>query len=156
MIRRITLTVGALAVSLGALSAYAQGPGGGFGGGQRMGGPGAPGPMGIMAEVRRLNLTDAQKEQIRSIVEADRPPADAGATVRDTEQKLHAAVLSDAPDQGAIDSLKATLNGAHAAELDHQIALLEQVAQVLTVEQRQQLAAMPPGPGGRGRGRGRS
>jgi periplasmic protein CpxP/Spy len=105
--------------------------------------------------VRQLDLTDAQREQLRGLMEEGRQGRDAGAGIRDAEQKLHAAVLADTPDLQAIEALKATLNTAHAAELDHRIEMMEKVAQILTPAQKQQLLRLPPPGPPQGRGRGR-
>ena len=155
MTRRIVVAA-ALTLSLGALPLLAQGPGRG---GARMGGPGAPGPggpMGVLPGLNRVDLTDAQREQIRAILEQEREAGAPGEKVRQAEEALHTAILADAPDAQAIDNAKAALNSAHAAELDRRVELMEKVAQVLTPAQRQELAQLPPppGPGGRGRGRG--
>ncbi len=157
MNRRFAM-VAVLAIALGALPVPAQGrgqrPGGPWGRGP--GGPGGPGgpPGGILGMVHQLDLTDTQKEQIRGLMEDARSGGDPGEAVRTAEQKLHAAILADAPDPQAIDGLKAAANTAHASELDHRIEMMQKVAQMLTPAQRQQLLKMqPPGPprGGRGR-----
>jgi len=155
-----------LALSLGTLPLLAQGPGQRPGGAGR-GGPGGPGgPPGMLAMIRHLDLTDGQREQLRGLMAGGpstryrslgtgRQGGDPGAAIRDAEQKLQAAVLADTPDLQAIDTLKATLNSAHAAELDHRIEMMQKVAQILTPAQKQQLLTLPP-PGSReGRGRGR-
>jgi Spy/CpxP family protein refolding chaperone len=142
----------ALAVGLSALPALAQGPG------QRMGGPGGRGPGGpglFPGLLQRLELSDQQREQIRALMEDNRPQGDPGQQLRDAETRLHAAILGDAPDAHAIESLKASINAAHAAELDHQVQMMAKVAQILTPEQRQELLKIEsegPPPGGR-RGR---
>jgi Spy/CpxP family protein refolding chaperone len=105
--------------------------------------------------VSQLDLTDAQREQIRALAEEGRQGGDPGAPIRAAEEKLHAAVLADTPDLQAIDGLKATLNTAHAAELDHRIEMMRKVAQILTPAQRQQLLQMQPQGPPRGRGPGR-
>jgi Spy/CpxP family protein refolding chaperone len=145
------LFVAALAISLGALPVLAQTPG------QRMGGPGRGGPggpgfgPGFMPLLQQLDLTDQQREQVRALMEANRPPAGPGQ-LRDAEVKLHTAILGDNPDPQAIDAAKAAINAAHAAELDHQIDLMTKVAQILTPDQRQQLLKLQSeGPRGRGR-----
>ena len=153
MNRRIAIA--ALVLSLGALPLMAQGqrgPGGPGGpGGQGRGGPG--GPMGILPGLNQVGLTDAQREQIRGILDADRQggtdPAEKG---RHAEQALMTAVLADVPNAQAIDAAKAALNAARTAELDHRTELMLKVAQVLSPEQRQQLAQLPPPGPGRGRG----
>jgi Spy/CpxP family protein refolding chaperone len=100
--------------------------------------------------VRQLDLSEQQREQVRAIMDEQRQ-SDPGAGVREAEQKLHAALLSDSPDVAAIESLKSTLNAAHAAELDRQVAAMLKVAQVLTPAQRQQLQKLAPPAGRRGR-----
>jgi len=158
MNRRMVITA-ALALALGTLPLLAQGPGGGFGrGGQRMGGPrsggpgrpgGPGGPMGIVPGLNRVDLTDAQREQIRAILDQARQSGDPGEKVRQADEALHAAIFADAANPQAIESARAALNAAHAAELDRRIDLMQKIAQVLTPAQRQQLAQPPPGPRGR-------
>ena len=160
MNRRMALVAAAVAAfALGAATLMAQSPGGAFEPGQRMGGPGRggpgrPGPGGpVVPGLNRLDLTDAQREQLRAIVEEERQGTHPGEKLRQAEQALHAAVFADAPDPQAIDNAKAALHAAQAAELDHRIALMQRIGQILTPSQRQELAKMP-GPGGpRGRGR---
>lgn len=103
--------------------------------------------------VHRLeDLTDAQREQLRALAEEGRQGGDPGAGVRAAEQKLHAAVLANTPDLQAIETLKAALNAAHAAELDHRVGMMLKAAQILTPAQRQQLLEkQAAGPRGRGR-----
>ena len=69
--------------------------------------------------------------------------------------KLHAALLADTPDLQAIETAKAAVNSARAADLDHRVEMMQRVAQILTPAQRQkllQLEAQGPSRGGRGRG----
>jgi Spy/CpxP family protein refolding chaperone len=148
MTRRMVIAAAVVAFSLGTLPVLAQG--------RRLGGPGPGGPGGpggpLVPGLNRLDLTDAQREQLRGIMEQARPGDPAADTVRQAEQALHTAVFADNPDPQAIDSAKAAVNAAHAAELDRRIALMQKVGQILTPAQRQELARMP-GPGGlHGRG----
>ena len=154
MNRRIVMAA-VLALSVGAISLLAQGPGRPGGPGRGPGGRGGPGGPGILPMINQLDLTDAEREQIRGLAEDRRQEGDPGASIRAAEQKLHAAVLAETPDLQAIDGLKATLNAAHAAELDHRVEMMRKVAQILTPAQRQQLLQMEPKgpPPGRGRGR---
>ena len=155
MNRRIVMAA-VLALSVGAISLLAQGPGQRPGGpGRGRGGPGGPGGPGILAMVHQLDLTDAQREQLRALAEEGRQGGDPGAPMRAAEQKLHAAVLADTPDLQAIESLKAALNAAHAAELEHRVDMMRKIAQILTPAQRQQLLQMEPQGPPRGRGPGR-
>jgi Spy/CpxP family protein refolding chaperone len=146
------IVAAALAIGLGALPALAQGPG------QRMGGPGGGrgGPLflpggGIRLLLQSLDLSDQQREQLRAIIQDNRPP-DPGQ-LRDAELKLNAAIFGDTTDPQAIDSVKATINAARAAELDHQIEVLTKVAQILTPEQRQELLKLESEGPQLGRGR---
>jgi len=159
MTRRITIAAAALALSLGALPLLAQGPGA-MAPGQRMSGRGGPGPggpggpLGILPGLNRVGLSDAQREEIRGILDQERQSGDPGQKVRQAEYALHTAVLADAPDVQGIEAAKSALNAAHAAELDRRVELMQKVAQVLTSAQRQQLSQLPP-PGPRGGGPGR-
>jgi Spy/CpxP family protein refolding chaperone len=154
---RHTVIAATLVLSLGTLPLIAQGGGAGFQGGQRTGGPGRGGPGGpggIFPGLNRIDLSDPQREQVRAILEQGRQAGDPGDKLRQAEQALHTALLADAPNPQAVESARAALNAAHAAQLDHRIDLMQKIAQVLTPAQRQQLAALP-GPGGpRGRGNG--
>jgi Spy/CpxP family protein refolding chaperone len=139
--------------TLGTLPVLAQTPGqrmGGPGRGGR-GGPGGPG-AGIMPLLQQLGLSDQQREQVRSLMEDNRPPAGSGQQLHDAELQLHEAIFGDTPNPQAIDAAKTTLNADHAAELEHQIDMLAKIAQILTPDQRQQLLKLeaqgpPPGRG---------
>jgi Spy/CpxP family protein refolding chaperone len=161
MNRRIVIAMG-LALSLGAIPLIAQGA---QGPGQRPGGPGrggpggpgrgGPGGPGILAGIQQLDLTEAQREQIRALMDQARQGGDPGSPIRDAELKLHAAVMASPPDLQAIETLKAALNAAHAAELEHRVDLMLKAAQILTPAQRTELldkrkSLGPP----RARGRG--
>ena len=147
---RKTVAMAALVAALGTISVagYGQslGPGGrgAFAGQGRGRGPGGPGgPGALMAMVRQLDLSDSQREQLRTLAEEARGAGDPGSAVRDAERKLHEAVLGEA-DAGTIQEAKAAVNAAHAAELDQRIAMMQKVAQILTPAQRQQLLKLRP------------
>lgn len=154
MNRRI-VTAAVLALSMGAISVLAQGPGQGPGGPGRGPGGRGPGGPGIMAMVHQLDLTNAQQEQLHALAEEGRQGGDPGAPMRAAEQKLHAAVLADTPDLQSIESLKAAVNAAQAAELEHRIEMMRKIAQILTPAQRQQLLQLQPQGPPMGRGPGR-
>jgi Spy/CpxP family protein refolding chaperone len=151
MTRRIAIAIAAaLTLTLGSLPLLAQGPGGrqGFGPG-----PGRGGPLGVLPGLNRVNLTDAQRDQIRQILEEARPADNAGRTAGDAEQALRAAVLSG--DAAAVETARAALATAQAAALDHRIEVMQKVVAVLTAAQRQELAQLAPPAGRREGGRGR-
>ena len=124
---------------------------------QGQGGPGGRGPggPGVMQVVRQLDLTDAQREQVRTLMEEARKKGEPGEEGRAAEQKLHAAILADPPDLQAIEGLKTALNTAHASELDRRIEMMQKVAQILTPAQRQQALKLEAQRPARGRGPGR-
>jgi len=153
MTRRITIAAAALALSLGALPLVAQQPGGGYQAGQRMDGPGRGGRGGpggpIVPGLNRLDLSEAQRDQLRAIMDQEHQGGNPGEKLRQAEQALNAAVFGDTPNPQAIETARAALSAAHGAELDHRIELMQKIAQILTPAQRQELARMP----GPGRGR---
>lgn len=142
-----TVLAAALSIPVIAQPAGRRGPGpGGFGG---------PFPV-----LRGLDLTEAQREQIRTMTRERREAADApGRKVADLTRQLHLAVLADTPDPQKLDELKGALAAALAEGLDHRLDVQTRIAQVLTPEQRakarERLAAAPqPRRGGARRGRG--
>ena len=102
----------------------------------------------------RLDLTEAQREQVRTIMkenaEGDRP----GAKHAELEQQLRAAVFADIPDLGKIEQLKGAMAEAEAAALARRIDVELKIAQILTPEQRAKARTLE-GPRMRGRGPGR-
>jgi Spy/CpxP family protein refolding chaperone len=111
--------------------------------------------------LRELKLSDAQREQIRTITQQQRDAAGASQQkVADLNRQLHLAILADAPDPQKIEELKTAIGAAAAEALTARIDVQTRVAQVLTPEQRAQArealakAAPPKGPpyGGRRRG----
>src|SRR5574338_1020292 len=129
------------AVSVPMLAHPGQGPGfgqgRGMGPGMGPGGPGGPGGRGggPMSMLRGVDLTDAQREQIRAIMETERQNAPA-ARVRDLDTQLDLALLADSPDAAKIDELKAAIVAGTAEEIAHRIAVQTKIVQILTPEQR--------------------
>jgi periplasmic protein CpxP/Spy len=130
---------------------------------QGRGGPGRGGPGGPAPILRGLNLTDAQREQVRALTEERRnATSNPGRKVAELEQQLRAAVFADSPDQQKIEELKSAISAAAAEALAARVELEERIAQVLTPEQRAQArqaletraGRRGPGAGGR-RGGGR-
>ena len=126
-----------------------RGPGrGGFGG------PGAAMPL-----LRELNLTDAQREQIRALSEQRRTQAADSPRQKtmDLERQLELAIFADAPEPQKIDELRKSIAAAMAEELAARVELQSRVAELLTPEQRAQarekLGNSTPRRPGRGGGR---
>ena len=125
--KRLMMVV-ALAIAIAApLAAQApQGPGGRG----RMMGPGGP-----FAVLRGLNLTDDQRQQIKAILDQNRPAGPPQGM--NLERKLHAAIING--DAGAVQTVKTEILQLHEQQLDREIALLQQIAPILTADQKQQL-----------------
>jgi Spy/CpxP family protein refolding chaperone len=98
--------------------------------------------------LQRLDLTDTQKEQVRSIM-AERSGERPGQALAKLHQDLLAAVMADTPDASKIEQLKASINEAEANALNERVDLQLRIAQVLTPEQRQKAREAPAGPRGR-------
>jgi Spy/CpxP family protein refolding chaperone len=121
-----------------------MGPGGRGG----MRGPGGPGgPLAMLRMLGpQLNLTDAQKAQIKSIADSHRDEwkslADRGRTAHDA---LNAAIMADAIDEGLIRSKSAEVA---AVEADIAVASARARAEVwplLTPEQQGKVKQMQSG-----------
>lgn len=170
---RITLGIAPLVVAIGiAAGASAQNtnggprpfmgrggppPGGRFGGPGR-GGPG--GPLGLPGPMlERLNLSDAQKDQVKSIADAHRDDMKSiHERTMTAHQALDAAVIADVFDEAAIRSRSMEVAAVDADMAVLQARVRSEVFQVLTPEQQSQAKAMmaerPQGRGGPQRGRG--
>ena len=145
--KRIGLGLAAAVLGLSAVAAVtAQGPGGGqppFGGrggpggpGGRMGGPG--GAIGIPLD--RLNLTDAQRDQVKSVVDSHeaelRPLGEKTMTAR---RALEQAVTADTIDEGAIRAKAADVASVESDMAVARARVHADVLQVLTSDQRAKL-----------------
>lgn len=146
------LAVSALAVTVAVAATHAQqDPGRG------RGGPGRGfGPDGAFPVLRQLNLTDAQKDQIKALVGDARaqssPAAGDAQSIAALRRDLHAAIFADTPDPARIDQLRASLAEAQSAALAARIDVETKIAQVLTPEQRKQARELAANrPFGRGR-----
>ena len=134
-----------------AIPVIAQPPQGGHGPGR---GPAFDGALPIL---RGLNLTDAHREQIRAIRDAQKTADSPRRNLMDLERQLHTALLADAPDHQKIEELKTSIAAASAAALAARIDVESRIAQVLTPEQRAQAReALDKAPGRRGLKPGRT
>jgi len=176
MTRRIAWLAGAalLAVSLGSAYVHAQntsggpGPGmgrrGGPGGGPfGPGGPGGPGGMFGPMLMQRLNLTEAQREQVKSVLDSHRDEMKALADRSFAARRgVQAAVTAEQFDESAVRA-----RSAEVAAVDADMAVLQarvhaEVWRLLTPEQQKEAAALQArmdqrrdaGPGRRGERRG--
>jgi periplasmic protein CpxP/Spy len=174
--KRLGLGIGAgvLALSVGAaVYASAQNTNAGprpFSGRMGPGGPGGPGrggamgPGGPMMLLRGLDLTDAQKDQVKSIMQSHADERKAlGDRARTAHQALQAAITADSVDEALIRQ-----RSADVAAVDADIAVAEarvhaEIWQILTPEQKTKAKEfqakaqerMKNGPQGGPRGRGR-
>ena len=91
----------------------------------------------------RLNLTDAQEEQVKNILESHRDELKAlGDRAMEAQQALHAAVTADALDEGLI---RARAADRAAVEADLAVAharIHAEVFRILTPEQQTQAKEM--------------
>jgi len=129
----------------GPFSGRGFGPGGrGPGGPMGRGGPMGPGdPMGMLRMLGpRIGLTDAQKDQIKTVAESHRDEWKAlGDRARAAHEALHDAVTADTVDEALIRQCSA---GVAAVDADMAVAQARthaEVFQLLTAEQKEQLRA---------------
>jgi Spy/CpxP family protein refolding chaperone len=122
-----------------------MGPGGPRGMGMRgmhPGPMGQAGPQGMreMMPLGRLDLTDAQRAQVRSLTDTHRaatePVLERARTAR---QALHAAVTASTVDEGAIRARSAELASAEADLAVARARLQADITKILTPEQRAEL-----------------
>ena len=145
----------------GPFSRRGAGPGGPMGRGGPMG-PG--GPMGMLGIGPHLDLTDAQKDQVKTIAESHRDEwkalADRG---RAAHEALHQAITAESVDEGLIRQRSADVASVEADLAVAQARAHAEAFQILTAEQKEKAKAFQAemrtrmeqrGPGGRGRGRG--
>lgn len=107
----------------------------GRGGKGMRGGKHEGGDRMMMGELSRLNLTDAQKAQIKTIFETNKPNQAQFGEVRGLMQKKRAGETLTADEQTTLDSFR-TQQKANAKQTH------EAILAVLTDEQRGQLAQM--------------
>ena len=171
-VKRIALGVGASIVALGVTAgvyAHAQdqntnqdprpfrGRGMGPGGPGGRGGPMGPGgPMGMLPMFGpRLGLTDAQKDQVKTIAESHtaewKSIFDRARTAHDA---LQDAVIGDAVDEGLIRQRSAEVGPVEADIAVARARAFAEVVQILTADQKAQLKTMQAEMKKRMKGRG--
>ena len=148
-VKRITLgaVAGLLSLGLGA-GAFVhaqdqtpdrQGRRGGPGGPGRFGGPGG-GPMGMLPMLGRdLNLTDAQRDQVKSVMQSHRNDLKTlGDRTFEAHRALEAVISADTIDEAAIRARSADLATVEADMAVMRAQVRAEVWQILTPEQQQQ------------------
>lgn len=122
---------------------FSRGPGGPFDSAQgrrggRMGGPG--GPIGMLPMLaRELNITDAQKAQIKTIADSHRDEWKAlGDRARTAHEALQQAVTADTVDEGLIRQRSAEVGAVEADMAVARARTHAEVFQLLTPEQKTQ------------------
>ena len=114
----------------------------------RHGGPGGfdgpLGPMGMLPMLgRALNLTDAQRDQIKAIADSHKDEWKALATrERTARTALMATVTADAIDENAIRQKSAELAAVEADAAVARAHAHAEVVQMLTADQKAQLNAL--------------
>ena len=123
-------------------STYAQGPG--FG--RRGGGPGGPGGFGgpgVALPLRDLNLTDAQRQQVRDIRERHRDEAQQiGERLRTAMDAQRKAVEATPVNESLIRSTTQELAEAQADAAIAQAHARSEILSILTADQRAQLSKL--------------
>ncbi|MGE0816275.1 MAG: Spy/CpxP family protein refolding chaperone [Vicinamibacterales bacterium] len=143
--KTVTGVVAGLALVVGATSALGareQGPAGQRGGFQRgpgMRGPGPGGPMGPMLPgLRQLGLTDAQRDQIRSLMDAHKGEFEAHAQALGPARKaLDDAVTAEAFDEATVRQRAADLAAVEAEGAVLRARIHSEVWALLTPDQQQ-------------------
>jgi Spy/CpxP family protein refolding chaperone len=118
------------------------GPGGPGGPGRGRGGPGGPSGPGMLSPMMldRLGLSDAQHEQVRQIMDAQKDDQRAlGERAMKAHQALDAAITSDTLDEGRVRMLAADVATAEADMAVARARVYSQVFQILTPDQQSKL-----------------
>jgi protein CpxP len=136
MTRVRLLTFGAIVAAVVAVGAavHAQGPGPGWRGGfHHFGGP-------VDLPLRALELTDAQRQQVRDITEKHRANLQAAREqLRQAFEAQRAAVETSPVDEGQIRSASQALGTAHAAMALERAQIRSEILTILTPEQQEKL-----------------
>jgi periplasmic protein CpxP/Spy len=141
----LTVGMGAAALSIAgdqqnqapAAQGRRGGPDGPGGFGRGRGGPGGPmGPLGGLP-LRELNLTESQREQVRTIVESRESETRAiGERAMAAREALHAATTSPSFDEGLVRTRAAEVAAFDADLAVARARIFADVFQILTPEQQ--------------------
>jgi Spy/CpxP family protein refolding chaperone len=101
------------------------------------------GPMGMLPMLRRLNLTDAQRDQIKAIADSHKDEWKALAErERTARTALNNAVTADTIDEAAIRQKSAEVAAVDADAAVARARAHAEMLQVLTADQKAQLKTM--------------
>ncbi|MGE3706371.1 MAG: Spy/CpxP family protein refolding chaperone [Vicinamibacterales bacterium] len=148
--KRIGLLAGAALLAAGLGSAYVSaqdnsgghGPFMGRGRMGRFGGPGGPGGPGGLP-LHRLNLTDAQRAQVKAVFDSHEAELKAiGERMRPARKALHDAIAANALDEATIRAKAADVAAVEADAAVLRGRIHSDVWQVLTPEQQKQAQAL--------------
>jgi Spy/CpxP family protein refolding chaperone len=136
MKKHLAVSLMALLLCGGALVANAQGPEGGPH--KAWGGPGHGTGMGMGLALHELNLTDAQKAQVKQIMQANHASMKPLMTQMEQNRAAMLAVTANGQyDQAKIQALAAQAGQLHAAMIANHEAVAHQIyTQVLTADQQ--------------------
>lgn len=120
-----------------------HGPGHHGFGGRGFGGPGLDGLRGerMMFMLHGLDLSDAQREQIRGILDGEREGAEARhEALRDAHKSLHQLAMAETYDAAAAKAAADTIGRLMAEMAENRARVGNSIYQVLTPEQRTEVA----------------
>ena len=121
-------------LTLAVATTWAQG--GRRGGGDRAGGPGGIGAS-IVPGLRQIDLSDAQRDEIRSLVQSSREATrETAEQLRRVRRALNDAVTTDVVNEGAIRAVTTQLGLVEGDMAVLRAKLHAQVWQLLTPEQQ--------------------
>ncbi len=130
-------------------TAYARG---GFGHGFGPGGF-SDGSAQVERMIRVLDLDDAQRTEVRAIVDEARPQGrELGDSLRDARERFGELVKSDTLDTAELQSLADAQGDAIAAAMVTRAQVMHEIRGVLNADQLEQLDEMLEKRGQRGRG----
>jgi periplasmic protein CpxP/Spy len=138
MTKRLFIITAVVALLGGATAIATAQSGDGFG--PRRGGPGGPGgPMRDFG-LRGIELTDAQRDQVKTIMDAHRDELQkAGTAVREAHRALAEATRADPVNEEAIRTASAAVGSAMANESILRARIRGEVSAILTAEQQETL-----------------
>jgi protein CpxP len=140
MTKQILVAAGLVAALAGGTAvSFAQGPGPGGPGLEAPRGP-RGGGRGVDFGLRGVQLTDAQREQVRSIMQSHRTELDnTRKALGEAHRAFAAATRSATPDEAAVRTQASAVANAMAEEAILRAKIRAEVHALLTPEQQQEL-----------------